>query len=41
LFLLSSFVYDESGALGFLLGYLLGFDSGGKFGGKGKVLKGS
>jgi hypothetical protein len=38
LFLLSSFVYDEGGALGFLLGNLLSFDGGGEFGGKGKVL---
>ena len=38
LFLLSGFVYDEGGALGFLLGDLFGFDCGCEFGGEGEVL---
>lgn len=40
LFLLTGFVDDEGGALGFLLGDLLGFDGGGEFGGEGEVLGG-
>lgn len=38
LLLLTGFVDDEGGALGFLLGDLLGFDGGGEFGGEGEVL---
>jgi hypothetical protein len=34
LFLLTSLVDDEGGALGFLLGDLLGFYGGGKLGGE-------
>lgn len=38
LLLLSRFVDDEGGALGFLLRDLLGFDRGGEFRGEGKLL---
>lgn len=38
LFLLASFVNQESGTLGFLLGDLFSFDRGGEFGGECKVL---
>lgn len=37
--LLSGFVDNECGSLGFLLGNLLGFDCGGEFGREGKVLE--
>jgi len=40
LFLLTGFVDNEGGALGFLLGDLLGFDGGGEFGGEGEMLVG-
>ena len=39
LLLLASLVYDEGGALGFLLGDLLGFDCGGELGREGEVLE--
>jgi hypothetical protein len=40
LFLLSRFIDDEGGALGFLLRYLFCFDGRGEFGGEGEMLPG-